>query len=1050
VIFMETLDATQKFQDLLKKIFQFETSDLDFGIYRILNYKRKQIENFIDNDLKKKVESAFEKYRSETLKDIDQRLEDAKQKVIQSLGQDAFTPTGELDKKYETTPVGEEFLMLKKQKEEAKNIESIQSQVFNDLYNFFSRYYEDGDFIPQYRYSIKKHKYAIPYDGEEVKLYWANYDQYYTKTGNLFRDYTFKSEGYRVVFRIVSAKEELGSNKATKERFFVLDDENPVEENDNELIIRFQYRELVEDEEILKSYDERFGTTKKNDKSSEESNKKGKQIKQDKLNQILREQIINKIKDNTKKTVLKKEIKDSKGDSILLLDYHLNRFTAKNTKDYFIHKNLKRFLSEQLDYFIKAEVLNIENIEKENLLDKNIARTKVVKEIGETIIDFLSQIEDFQKKLWEKKKFVIKTDYVITLDKIKEYAGEKFLDSAIGEILNSKGQLEDWKILGFGEIKSKEDLILKKNLYGIEWKKLPIDTKYFSQEFKEELLERLTENHDLDDIIDGLLIKSENWQALNLLLEKYKGEVQTIYIDPPFNKEQDADYLYNVKYKDSTWIAMLENRLRLARELLREEGSIFVRCDYNGNWIVRPLMDEIFDGNFINEIDVSKTPGKKRTGLSLSYTKDNLFFYGKSPKYIINETTKETYDYSFYKKILKSLRKNNFKDVNKLSDILLNDIFWVALDHRPREPQTNNSRKVLGIEFEPPKGRHWIKSQEELDQLYKEGKVRLLDKATGKVFYKQDEINNASVNKKDLVIQVFLDTEIITDNWTDISGYSQKSDFHTENSEILLKRVIETASNESDLVMDFFLGSGTTTAVAHKLKRKWIGVEMGEHFHTIVLPRMKKVLAYDKSGISKEDDVKEKYNEKSAGGFLKYQIIEQYEDSLDNIELKEDGTLQKQLENKYLIKYFLNYETKESPYLLNIEFLKNPFAYKLKVNLSEVGEPEEVIIDIPETFNYLLGLRVNKIKVRRSDNRRYMFIFGDKEDKNIAVVWREYDDSWSDKDFEEDKEFIIKELESWMPQIVYINGQSILTPNFSNFTSEIRYIEPEFKRLMEA
>jgi len=78
-----------------------------------------------------------------------------------------------------------------------------------------------------------------------------------------------------------------------------------------------------------------------------------------------------------------------------------------------------------------------------------------------------------------------------------------------------------------------------------------------------------------------------------------------------------------------------------------------------------------------------------------------------------------------------------------------------------------------------------------------------------------------------------------------------------------------------------------------------------------------------------------------------------------------------------------------------------------------------------------------------------MFIFGEKEDKNMAVVWREYDDSWSDKDFEEDKEFIMKELESWMPQVVYINGQSILTPNFGNFTSEIRYIEPEFKRLME-
>ena len=1016
VIFMEIANATQKFQDLLGKIFQFETSDLDFGIYRILNYKREQIKKFVDKDLINKVEFAFEKHKSETLKDINQRLEDAKQKVIQSLGQDAFTPTGELDKKYETTPVGKEFLMLEKQKEEAKNIESIQSHVFNDLYNFFSRYYEDGDFIPQYRLSIKKHTYAVPYDGEEVKLYWANYDQYYTKTGTLFRDYTFDSEGYRVVFRIVSAKEELGSNKATKERFFVLDDENPIEERDKELIIRFQYRELVEGEEILKNYEEMFGTTKENDKDNRESNKKGKQIKQDKLNQILREQIINKIKDNTKKTVLKKDKKDSKGNSISLLEYHLNMFTAKNTKDYFIHKNLKRFLSGQLDYFIKSEVLDTENIEKENLLDKNIARAKVVKEIGETIIDFLSQIEDFQKKLWEKKKFVIKTDYVITLDKIKEYSSEEFLESIIDEILNDEGQLEDWQKLGFGEVKGKEDLFLKKNLYGIEWKKLPIDTKYFSQEFKEKLLEKLTENHDLDDILDGLLIKSENWQALNLLLEKYKGEVQTIYIDPPFNKEQNADYLYNVKYKDSTWIAILENRLRLARELLNEKGSIFVRCDYNGNMYVRLLMNDIFGKeNFTNEIIVNKSK-MAREGISLNrfaVATNTILYY---------RVSKNSKFYVVHKQRVKGTKWNKM--------------------HSPTEYKSNIERIVNGQKFIPPKGRHWSFTQEKIDKLLKENRIRIVN----------EEYIDVYGNKQNLMLE-YLESEgqPIDSNWTDIPSFTvpSKWGFPTENSEKLLKRVIESTSNEGDLILDFFLGSGTTTAVAHKLKRKWIGVEIGEHFYTVILPRMEKVLAYDKSGISKEDDVKEKYNKKSAGGFFKYQILEQYEDSLDNIELKEDGALQKHLKDKYLIKYFLNYETKESPYLLNIEFLKNPFAYMLKVNLSEVGEPKEVIIDIPETFNYLIGLKVNKIKVRRNNNRKYMFIFGEKEDKNIAVVWREYDDSWSDKDFKEDKEFIMKELESWMPQVVYINGQSILTPNFGNFTSEIRYIEPEFKRLME-
>ena len=185
-----------------------------------------------------------------------------------------------------------------------------------------------------------------------------------------------------------------------------------------------------------------------------------------------------------------------KNDKPLLL-YQLGRFSAKNTRDYFIHKNLKRFFSEQLDYFIKAEVISLETLEKERFFDKHITRAKVVREIGEKIIDFLSQIEDFQKKLWEKKKFVFKTEYVITTDLVPE--------DFHAEILKNKSQIQEWKELGFEGTKSKADL---------KDKKLPIDTKHFPEEFKERLLERLTESSDLDDLLDGLLIKSENWQAL--------------------------------------------------------------------------------------------------------------------------------------------------------------------------------------------------------------------------------------------------------------------------------------------------------------------------------------------------------------------------------------------------------------------------------------------------------------------------------------------------------------------------------------------------------
>ncbi|MFH8108125.1 MAG: site-specific DNA-methyltransferase, partial [Candidatus Aenigmatarchaeota archaeon] len=772
-----------------------------------------------------------------------------------------------------------------------------------------------------------------------------------------------------VIFRIVSAKEELGSNKATKERFFVLDDESPITFDNKTLFIRFQYRELTEEE--VKIHDLEVGSNTS---------------KQEKINQKSYDEILKGIKDITLKAILNKDYKNEKP----LLLYQINRFTAKNTKDYFIHKNLKKFLSEQLDYFIKSEVLDIETLEKERFLDKHITRAKVVREIGENIIDFLSQIEDFQKRLWEKKKFVIKTDYVITLDKIKEYAGEEFLNEVIDKVLKNERQLSEWRELGFGEIKSKDDLFLKNDLVEKSYRKLPIDTKYFSEDFKERLLEKLTEKHDLDDILDGLLIKSENWQALNLILNKYKEKVQTIYIDPPF--KTGKDFYYIDKYQNSNWCALMENRLYISQYFLKPTGSIFVHLDKNAVHLGRLLLDHIFgESNFVNEIIwCYEKPRKAKKQFKENH--DNILLYA------VNKN-------NLYFKTLKIYSKLSSKEKD------LSDWWYIP----------SFSTKMTAIE-----------------RVY----------------------------------------------------------FETQKPEELMYYIIECSSDCNDIVMDFFSGSGTTLAVAHKLKRRWIGVEMGDLFNDYyedvieieipessedefneesldlrdwvkrgnikgikniikqtkskieaivlkwgILSRMKMILA--SQGKREPTVLSRKVNWKG-GGFFKYQILEQYEDTLDNIELKENTQMEELFKDEYLLKYFLDSETKESPYLLNIEHLKNPFSYKLKVNLQEVGEPQEMVVDIPETFNYLLGIKVKKIKVR-NNIRKYLFILGEKESKEIVIVWREYSDNWGEEDFKEDKEFIIKELENWKPQVVYINGQSVLTPQ----NWEVRYIEPEFKRLMD-
>ncbi|MHC1590701.1 MAG: DNA methyltransferase, partial [Candidatus Helarchaeales archaeon] len=230
---------------------------------------------------------------------------------------------------------------------------------------------------------------------------------------------------------------------------------------------------------------------------------------------------------------------------------------------------------------------------------------------------------------------------------------------------------------------------------------------------------------------------------------------------------------------------------------------------------------------------------------------------------------------------------------------------------------------------------------------------------------------------------------------------------------------IQSTSKKGDFVMDFFLGSGTTTAVAQKLKRKWLGVEMGEHFWTTILPRMKRVLFYDKSGISNQNDVKETYKENEAGGFFKYHVLEQHEDALENIEFEEQPKMIKDFFD-YFVKYFLEWETKKSKTFLNIDGLEDPFNYKLKI-IKDYRQMS-VNIDLIETFNYLLGLNVKSYNVLESDGRRYVLIFGEKDGRRIGIAWRNV----KDIDHENDKKLLENEFRYFNPDEIYANRDAVI------------------------
>ena len=232
-----------------------------------------------------------------------------------------------------------------------------------------------------------------------------------------------------------------------------------------------------------------------------------------------------------------------------LLKKYLQDYTAKNTADYFIHKNLGKFLNQELDFYIKNEVMNLDNIQAETAfseIEQNLQQIKILKTVAQEIIAFLAQLEDFQKKLWLKKKFVAGTHYLITLDHLS--------DELIETALANPAQLEQWQAL------------FNVNASGLNAEKLcenyphlVVDTSLFEPSFQADILKNI---EDLDEQTNGLLIHSDNFQALNLLQARYKEQVKCIYIDPPYNTEKDridGKFVYKDGYPHSTWASFLYN-----------------------------------------------------------------------------------------------------------------------------------------------------------------------------------------------------------------------------------------------------------------------------------------------------------------------------------------------------------------------------------------------------------------------------------------------------------------------------------------------------------
>ena len=980
---------------ILSKMFQLDQAELDFGIYRIMNQKRQEINDFLDNQLLKQIRDTLAQTGDASLEETKKELH-LLESTLKGAGVDI-----------ETNAKVQE---LRDAVAKGGSVEAMELEVYSRMTEFFKRYYKEGDFISQRRY--KDGVYAIPYEGEEVKLHWANHDQYYIKTGEHFKNYTFKVDGKTVHFVLKEASTEKDNNKAEKgkeRRFKLLDPANyegPIfeETESGELNIYFTY------------------------------DPEDKKATQDKLNANAVKQLSQELPGEWTQLLLQSK-PSAKNRNRTILEYRLNDYTAKNTFDYFIHKDLGTFLRRELDFYIKNEILHLDDIDLDNEqhFQKQLILIKAFKKVTHKIIDFLAQLEDFQKKLWLKKKMVLQSDYCITLDRI----GEAFYD----EIANNKAQIEEWKELFL--IEELDDYseplsldFLKNNPF------LLLDTKFFSHEFKYKLLASFD---NIDEQCDGLLINSENFQALNLLQERYKEQVNCVYIDPPYNTAS-SEIIYKNSYKHSSWLSMLNDRIDISSKLMQFENSfIHIAIDQEELSRLINLANNIFnEQNFIGLVTVVHKPEGRNQEKFIATSSEYLLIYSKNKQ-----------SASFEQTILDPAKINDYKEIDEQGRYKLED--YIRFGGGDDNLRINKPHFFYPIYVHP----ETLDISLEQKEYYE---VILPITASGqertwqtKIETFEDRLNRSEILSKwdSGVLKVMLKyrpNQLYKSHWDDkrynaIRNGTNILDnifggrlFSFPKSVELVKDSIKISSKKEDVILDYFSGSGTTAHSVIKLnredtgKRKYIMVEMGEYFNSVTKPRVQKVVYSDEWKDGKPT------TRKGSSHMFKYMRLESYEDTLNNLVLQKTD-MDAAMHEGYILRYSLEVESRDS--LLMLEAFQSPFGYTIQI--TENNELKETKVDLVETFNYLIGLQVKTMEIIRG----YVVVTGmTLDEKKVLVIWRDLE-KHSNEDLNEFfSRLRYNPLDGEFAQI-YVNGDNnIENLKIGDERWKVTLIEHEFHKRM--
>ncbi len=1008
--------------DLLRELFQLDKGDLDFGLYRVMNLKAAEIEAFLSGDLLPQARKNLWRLTADRVEELESELE----KKLVSYNRDG------MDR--ETV---EEIPWVRNKRAELKTARdgaATEGHIYNHLYQFFSRYYDGGDFMSLRRMKANGDtSYLIPYNGEEVKLHWANADQYYIKTTENFSSYVFGHENWpanaKVRFEIAAADAEKDNIKAQngKDRRFVLttrEGRARLSADGEQLVVSFDHRPLTD---------------------AEAAALPGKNNVQARLNDEMQASILELATKFdpvwAQRLALPAPTESDPERSVLAR--HLAVYTAKNSFDYFIHKDLRGFLRRELDLYLKTEIMALDDFDPDNSDDQaRLSRVLVlmsaVRGIGGKIIDFLAQLEDFHKSIWLKKKFVLETNYGITLDKVPE--------SLHAEIAANAAQVDEWEelyaldeIAGFTTPPPAD--ILRDNPNMI------VDTRHFNRDFIDRLLTALadgTEDASIEDDLDGLLVYGENFQALNLLQPQYSGRIQCIYIDPPYNTDA-SPILYKNGYKSSAWISLLENRVNVSKHLMANEGVLVAAIDDEQFRELNFLISNSFTEPILGVILVRSNPSGRPTKSGYSVSHEYLIFAGNSSSSSIGRLppsdrqmerfseTDETGPFEW-----RNLRREGSNSDRSDRRQLYYPIFVGNGSLRVPSMTWDYDQQEWITKEAPLEGEHAVfpDNDQGLEKTWRWGWETVM-RSLNELMVRKDRTGRDFVYYKR---RPHDDGVVSTSCWFDAKHSA------VDHGTALLKKMfgksvfpypksihavadsiyVAGARQHSAHILDFFAGSGTTAHAVMNLNRedggsrKYIMVEMGEHFETVLLPRIKKV-AYShdwKDG--------KPVSRKGQSQFFKYIRLESHEDALDSLEVKplegvgELFAAHPELAEDYALRYQLTNETANSATLCGGDFAR-PRGYTLSVVRD--GARRDVAVDLPETFNYLIGLRVHARRVIED----VVAITGiDANETRCLILWRDIE--FTDNDalnawFKAHGEPVRKEFNAGL---VYVNGDNEL------------------------